>query len=453
MRFQGWIVAQKAAKGVTQLGFVVDLIGDQGDADHRLGEVDRLECHWSIDRAKGVTRVGGFQTNHGNNDSGSGDFQLFALVTHHAVHTTNAFLTTIGGVQYRVAGVEFARIHAHINEVASWLGNRFEGQTGKMIFWIRATQDFFLFLATWNHAFNWRTVAWSRQQVDDMVEQLLHAVEVLAGTAHHWGEQAAQGAFTQGGLQEFFGNGLFIENQFSDLVVRKRCHFQKFSAALLGFGAVAFWDFYQRKVDVALIFRVAQNKFHANQIDNAFEIGVGANWNGANGGFSQKLFLHLADATVEIRTCAVEFVDVGDAGNFVLVGLKPHGFRLDFHTTNGAEHTHCTVKNAQGSLHFSGEVHVTGGIDNVDLIDAPVHRNGGRVNRDTLGAFQWIEVGCGIAGVHVTHFVLGTTEVKNTLGCGRLAGIDVRDDADVAYIAEGVDGHDRYRCRKTGLSG
>src|SRR5262249_24498363 len=58
------------------------------------------------------------------------------------------------------------------------------------------------------------------------------------------------------------------------------------------------------------------------------------------------------------------------------------------------------------------------------------------VDGDALGLLEGVEVGGGVALVHVADLVLGPAVVEQALGGRGLAGVDVGDDADVAEVVE-----------------
>src|SRR5215831_6919014 len=69
---------------------------------------------------------------------------------------------------------------------------------------------------------------------------------------------------------------------------------------------------------------------------------------------------------VEIRPDTVHLVDKRNAWDPIFVGLPPNRFGLRLDTGYRVEHGYGSVKNTQGSLDFDREIHMTGGIYNVD---------------------------------------------------------------------------------------
>jgi len=89
-----------------------------------------------------------------------------------------------------------------------------------------------------------------------------------------------------------------------------------------------------------------------------------------------------------------------------------------------------------------------GGVDHVDLVALPLGRHGGRLDGDAAFALLLQVVGGGralavLGVVHVDDLVLLAGVVQNTLGGRGLAGVDMRNDADVAIKVDWfVSGHD-----------
>ena len=151
---------------------------------------------------------------------------------------------------------------------------------------------------------------------------------------------------------------------------------------------------------------------------------------------------HHVDAALKIRAHAVHLVDEADARNVILVGLAPHGFGLRLDTGNGVEHGNRAVEHAHGTLDFDGEVHVARRVDDVDAVVFPVAgRRGGR-DRDAALLLLLHEIHGGGAVMHFADLMALARVIENALGRRRLAGIDMRGNADVAiHIERGRAGH------------
>ena len=175
---------------------------------------------------------------------------------------------------------------------------------------------------------------------------------------------------------------------------------------------------------------------HGEQIDHADEIDFGADRQDHDERVRAEDLLHLGDDAVEIRADAVELVDVNDAGNLGIVGVAPVGFRLRLNAAGTAEHADAAVEHLERTVNFDGEVHVAGGVDDVELISLPEAGGGGGLDGDAALGFLFHEVHGGCAIVNFPDFVDLAGELENAFGGGRFARINVGENADVAVFAE-----------------
>ncbi len=146
---------------------------------------------------------------------------------------------------------------------------------------------------------------------------------------------------------------------------------------------------------------------------------------------AQALVDHV-DRAPEVRAGAVHLVDEADAGHVVVVGLAPDSLRLRLDTGNGVEDDDAAIEDAQAALDFDREVDVAGRVDDVDLVALPLSGGRGGRNRDAALALLLHPVHDGRALVDLADLVSAAGVVEHALGHGRLAGIDVGDDADIA---------------------
>ena len=126
-------------------------------------------------------------------------------------------------------------------------------------------------------------------------------------------------------------------------------------------------------------------------------------------------------------------VEPGQTGHFVFVSLTPHGFRLGLNATHSAVHHASTVEHAHRTLHLDGEVHVAGGVNDVDavLVKRVVHAlpkasGGSRSDRDATLLLLLHPVHGGGTVVHFTDFVVHTGVIKNALCRGGFTSVNVR---------------------------
>ena len=177
-------------------------------------------------------------------------------------------------------------------------------------------------------------------------------------------------------------------------------------------------------------------RVHLDQVDDALEVAFGAHGKLDWDGVRAQALLHGLHGEVEVGADLVHLVDEADPRDVVFVGLPPHllGLRLD--TLLAVEDGHGAVEHAQAALHLDGEVDVAGGVDDVDLVVFPEAGGGRGGNGDPALLLLLHPVHGGGAVVHLTDLVADTGVVEDALRRRRLAGVDVRHDADVADLGQ-----------------
>src|SRR5881396_3077898 len=149
---------------------------------------------------------------------------------------------------------------------------------------------------------------------------------------------------------------------------------------------------------------------------------------------------HHLDAHLEVRAHPVHLVHEDNARHVVAVRLAPHRFGLGFHAAHRVEHGDGAVQHAQRPLHLDGEVHVPGGVDDVDAVRlaaaGPEGGGGGGGDGDAALLLLLHPVHGGGAVVHLAQLVRPAGVVQDPLGRSRFPGIDVGHDADVANLVE-----------------
>ena len=103
---------------------------------------------------------------------------------------------------------------------------------------------------------------------------------------------------------------------------------------------------------------VPVDRLHADQVDDALEVVLGADRQLHRHGVAAQARLDLLDAAQEVGAGAVHLVDERDARHIVLVHLPPDRLRLRLHAGDGAEHGTGAVEHAQAALDFDREVDV-----------------------------------------------------------------------------------------------
>src|SRR5262249_15454802 len=147
------------------------------------------------------------------------------------------------------------------------------------------------------------------------------------------------------------------------------------------------------------------NRFHADEIDHAFEAAFGADRQLDANRIAGNARDEIVDAFIEVGADLIHFVDEHDARNVVLISLTPHRLRLRLDALVAVKHTYRTVEHTQRTLHLDGEVNVAGRVDNVKPLAVPEAGRCGRSNGDAALLLLLHEVHGGSAVVHFTDFV------------------------------------------------
>ncbi len=280
--------------------------------------------------------------------------------------------------------------------------------------------------------------------IDDRVHHRLHAFVFEGGTSKHRHHFIGGGEAADGALEGKTINGFLIENELHDLVVLVAYCLDQFSKGEFGFLLQLSRNFLHVHLGAEVIGGIINDRLLADDINDATQIVFRTNRDAHRVGVRAELLTHLGDHTIKVCTSAIHLVDEGNAGDAVLGGLPPHGFGLRLHAGHGAEDGDRAVEHAHGALHLGGEIHVAGGVDDVDamgdafpqLIGAvgllrPKTCGGRAGNRDAPLALLFHPVGDGVAVVHLADFVREARVKQDALGGRGFAGINMRRNPDV----------------------
>ena len=283
-------------------------------------------------------------------------------------------------------------------------------------------------------------VDWARHVIDNCVEHGLNALVLERRATQHGHEVECEGALTNGPLDLCDGERLAAEVLLHQLVVAGGDGLKQLFAVLVGDLDHVGWDV--GFVPLGAEFFVVPNEgLHLDEVDETNEWGVdfhtaGTNWQVQHGWSCLKAVLHHLHRAVEVGADAVHLVDEAHARHVVLVGLAPHGLGLRLNASNRVEHGDGAVEYAQRALYFDGEVHVAGGVDDVDAVVVPDARGGSRGNGDTTLLLLGHVVHRGCTVVHLTDLVALACVIQDALGRRGLTSVDVSHDADIASALE-----------------
>src|SRR5438093_8175717 len=411
------------------------------ERDHRLGEVHRLEDDRAVLVAERVARGHALHADGRGDVAGVHFFDVLALVRVHLQEAADALGALLGRVVDAAAGLQDARVHAEERELADErVGHDLERERGERRVVGRRALDERLFLRVRIEADDGRDVQRRRQEVDDRVEQRLHAL-VLEGRAaddRHERRLAlapygAVDALAEGRLDLVFGDLFALEVLLEDLVVGFADFLDQLLAVVL---RVVHHVGRNRADDVvgAHRFVVVRDRLHPDEVDHADEPVLGADGKLNRDRVGLELGDDLIEGALEVRPDAIHLVDEAPARHAVFVGLPPDGFRLRLDACDRVEHGDRAVEDAQRPLDFGREVHVARRVDDVDTGVAPEAGGGGGRDGDAAFLLLLHPVHDGSAFVHFADFVRNPGVVQDPFRRGRLPGIDVRHDADIPRL-------------------
>ena len=171
-------------------------------------------------------------------------------------------------------------------------------------------------------------------------------------------------------------------------------------------------------------------------MDDAPELRLPADGQGHDERLGPQLVLHLLDHGEEVRSDPVHLVDVGQPRHPIAVGLMPDRFGLRLDTPYRGEYDDRTVQNPDRALDLGGEVHVPGGVDDVDLFALPEAGGDSGGDRDPALLLLNHPVHGRLAIVYLSEAVALAGVVEDPFGRGGLAGVDVREDSYVADVLQ-----------------
>ena len=428
-------------------------LGLDGHFDDGLGDVQGFQDHRALFVAQGVAGGSVLQAHQGHDVTGACPLDVFTLVGVHLQDAADAFLLAGVGVVHAGAGLQAAGVDAEEGQVADeGVGEQLEHQAGKGFLVVAGAFDEMFFVAGLMAGHD-GDVHGRGQVVHHGVQQGLHAHVAESGTAEHGHDVAGDGGLADAGndlvagqvfaAQVLFQQGLiFFGHGFDEFVAL-------FLEEVLQFGGHGFVS--ELGALGALVEAVG---LAFDEVHDAFKFVFGADGQLQGHGLGAQAFVDHAHAAEEVGADAVHLVHEADAGHVVAVGLAPHGLGLGLDAGHGVEHAHGTVQHAQGTFHFDGEVHVAGGVDDVDAAVLPEAGGGGGGDGDAALLFLFHPVHGGLTVVGFADLVGNTGVEKDAFGGGGFAGVNMGHDADIAlFVYGGGAGHGILQKRGSGAGG
>ena len=179
--------------------------------------------------------------------------------------------------------------------------------------------------------------------------------------------------------------------------------------------------------------------FHPNQIDDPAEEILLADRQLDRDGIALKAFMHHLHDAIEVGAEDIHLVDECHSRNLILVRLSPNRLRLGLDAALSTENGNRAVEHAQRTLDLYSEVHVSGGVDDIDAVlpilmlrAIPVGGGGSRGDGDAAFLLLRHPVHGGGAIVGLADLVVDTGVIKNPFGSRGLTCVDMRHDTDVS---------------------
>ena len=272
------------------------------------------------------------------------------------------------------------------------------------------------------------------QQLDDRVEQRLHALVLERGAAEDRRHLGVEAGAVQRLRDPLVRDLLLGQVGLHQLVVVVGAGLDQLRAVFLGLLPEVVRHLDRLVLGAELV--GPDQALHLDQVDHALEVVLAADRQLDRQRFGAEPVDHRLNRVEEVGAGAVHLVDVGDARHAVLVGLAPDRLRLGLDPGDGVEDRDRAVKDAQAALDLDREVDVAGRVDDVDPVLVPLAGGRGRGDRDPPFLLLLHPVHHRGALVDLADFVGATGVVEDALGRRRLAGVDVRHDPDVARLIE-----------------
>ncbi len=394
-------------------------------------------------------------SDEGNDIAGRDLLDLRPLVGVHLEHPPDPLAVPLGRVEHHLARAGGPGIDAHEGERAVFVVDDLEGEPGEGRTRVGPDHPLLaagLLLALVGGNLDARHVHRRGQVVHHRVEQRLHALVLEGGAAEHRAEDAADRAGLDTALQGRDGNVSLLEIFFHRRVIdRERGVEQELAVFARLLGQLR----RDRRVMIlgAELAALPDHRLHLDQVDDALELVLDPDRQLQRQRHDVKLFLERRRGAEEIGAGAVELVDEDDAGNVVAVGEPPVGLRLRLHPGHALDDEDRPVQHAQAAVDLDVEVDMAGGVDDVDPMAFPLAGDGGGGDGDPALALLLHVVGRGRALVHLADLVRHTRVIKDALGRGCLARVDMRGDADIADLIKRRAGHGGPPSRRANHNG
>ena len=414
-------------------------LGFDSDGDNRIGEGHGFENDLVVFVTEGITRGGVLQTHQTGDVTAQHFVQFFTGVRVHLEKTAETFFPAGSRVDDGSALLSDTGVDTDEGQTThKRVGHDLEDESREGF--IVAAVAHLGFFRDGVHTLGFPDIDRGRQEVADRVEEELNALVLERGTAESGDQLTGEDSLTEGDADLICIGHFAFQIHFSDVIVHIRQVFDEGFVVFVGkihhvFGNVIF-------LHIGTVGTVVAVCLHVDDLNIAFKGFSSADGERNGNDFGAQFLLHISNDFVEVSTGTVHLVDERHHGDFVLHRLTPDGFRLRLNAADGAVNSDRTVENAERTFHFSSEVHVTRGVDQIEtvldtgsfVIPEASGCSGG--NGDTTFLFLRHPVHRGSTFVGFPELVVFAGVVQDTFGKGGLAGVDVRHDTDIPVIGE-----------------
>ncbi len=432
---EGGILLSQLGKGNAHLLLTGLGLGLDGHLNNGLGENHGLQDDGMILIAEGIAGGGVLHAHNGGDITGVNHIDIFPVVGVHLQNTTHTLLDVLGAVEHGSALLQGTGVHTEVAQLAHiGVGSDLEGQSGEGSVVGSGTEVLFLSLGV--DALDALLIQGAGHEINHRVQQLLNALVLVGSTADNGNHLVGDGRPADDGLDLLDGDLLALQVLHGQVVVQSGDGVQQLLVVLVGQIDHILGDILNPHILTQLI--IEDVGLHGQQVDVALEERLGADGQLDGNGVALEPLVDHGHDPVEVGAHDVHLVDVDHPGNLVLIGLTPDGLGLRLHAALGAQNGDSTVQNTQGTLHLNGEVHMTRGVDDVQAAALPeAGGSGGGDGNTTLLLLRHPVHGSGTV-VSLADLVVLTGVEQNTLGGSGFAGIDVRHDAEVSGIFQGI---------------
>ena len=418
-------------------------LGLNCNANNGLGELHGLQNDGMILIAQSITSGGVLQTNNSSDITCVAAVDILAVIGVHLQDAAHTLLVVLHGIVDGSTSLNLTGVDTEVCQLTNKrVGSDLESQSCEGSVVRRRTG--LLFLSLGIHALDVRDIGRSGHIVNDSVQQLLHTAVLVGRAADNGNQSICNGFLADGLLQLLAGDLLALKVLLHQLFVVLGNSLDQNVAVLFSLLDHILGDGLGTHIVAHVV--VVDLSVHIDQVNDTAE-GILLTDRQLDGhAVSVQTIMQHLDAAEEVSTHGVHLVDVHHTGDLVFISLTPNGLRLRLDTTLCGQNGHRTVQNTQRTLDLNSEVNVARSVDNVDAVTIllecdrillglgvrPVAGGSSGSDGDTTLLLLNHPVHRGAAIVDLTDLMVDTGVVQDTLGSGRLAGIDMSHNADIS---------------------